>query len=225
MLHLLAAAATAAAGVRLVRRGQDRAQRLSLLAFVIGAATLFAVSGTYHLLDAGTAGRAVLLRLDHAAIWIMIAGSFTGMHGVAFARGPWRGGFLALVWTIAITGLVLKTVFFDTLPEWAGLSLYLALGWLGLASGWALWRRRRTAAIPPLLASGLSYSLGAVYDFAVGPPIVPGIIGAHEVFHVAVVVGAALHARVLLQLLPRSKAEAHAGVSTTPAIAPPLPAA
>ncbi|MEX1364733.1 MAG: hemolysin III family protein [Nannocystaceae bacterium] len=199
LLHLVTAGVVASLGTWLVRRGRGRGPRLAIAAFVIAATVLLALSGTYHLLDAGTPARAVLQRLDHAAIWTMIAASFTAIHGVAF-RGPWRWGFLALVWGLAVPALVLELVFFSSFPEVAALSLYLALGWLGVVSAFALRQRYGWLGMRDLLAGGLAYSLGAVYDFASGPALIPGIIGPHEVFHVAVVLGVGLHWRFVAQL-------------------------
>src|SRR5690606_27981470 len=129
----------------------------------LAAAALFGISGTYHLLDAGGAGRAVMQRVDHAAIFVMIAGTFTAIHGVAFRDG-WRRCFVALVWALAICALTLKTIFFDSMSEGGGLGLYLGLGWLGVVSAWVLWRRRGWAGVRWLLAGGLAYSIGAAYD-------------------------------------------------------------
>lgn len=205
-------------GIPLVTASERLRERLGLGVFVFGAAAMFSLSGTYHLLDPAGPARAVLQRLDHAAIWVMIAGSFSAVHAVAF-RGVWRWGFLALVWAIAITGLVLKTVFFTALPDAAGLGLYLFLGWMGIATIVQTWRKARWTVARLLLLSGIAYSAGAIYDFALGPTWVPGVLGAHEVFHLAVIVGVALHWRFVRALLGRpSPARVDASTSA------PLPA-
>jgi channel protein (hemolysin III family) len=198
MLHLLAAGVAAVVGTGLARAGRDRSERVALAIFAAAAVVLLSLSGTYHTLEASTPARLVLQRLDHAAIWLLIAATFTGLHGLAF-RGPWRWAFLGAVWTAAITALVIEAVFFEALPAWVALSFYLALGWLGLVSGVMLWRRR-VAAVRPLVAGGLAYSVGAVYDFAEAPALLNGVIAAHEVFHVAVVAGLAFHFVALWRL-------------------------
>jgi len=114
----------------------------SLSVFALSSVLLLSLSGVYHLLAPGTAGRQVLQRLDHAAIFVLIAGSFTPVHAILF-RGAWRWAMLAGIWAAAITGLVLKTVFFATLPEWLGLLMYLGLGWMGVISALALAGRYR----------------------------------------------------------------------------------
>ena len=93
-----------------------------MVVFAFSCVLLLSISGVYHLLSPGGSGRYVLHRLDHAAIFILIAGSFTPVHAILF-RGPWRWGMLAGVWTMAITGLTLKTVYFTSIPEWFGLLL------------------------------------------------------------------------------------------------------
>jgi channel protein (hemolysin III family) len=200
LLHLLAAAFVMWRGVALVRSGSGLRDYLGLGAFVVGATLMLALSGTYHLLDPALPARDVLQRLDHAGIWMMIAGSFSAVHAVAF-RGVWRWGFLAVVWAVATTGLVLTTVFFDTLPESLGLSLYLGMGWLGIATVVQTWRRARWQVARLLVFSGVAYSLGALYDFFAGPSLIPGVVGAHEVFHVGVILGIIYHWRFVQSLI------------------------
>src|SRR3990170_584721 len=139
--HLGGAVVFAFLAAALLRRGGgDRARMISLSVFAVSCVLLLCLSGVYHLLSPDTAARAVLKRLDHAAIFVLIAGSFTPVHTILF-RGVWRWGMLSGIWAAAIAGLVLKTVFFDTVPEWLGLAMYLGLGWLGVISALALAHR------------------------------------------------------------------------------------
>ncbi|MEO8135833.1 MAG: hemolysin III family protein [Betaproteobacteria bacterium] len=191
--HLGAAFAFACLGVPLLRRGWGSAGRvLSLFVFVFSCVLLLSMSGVFHLLAPSGPGRWVLQRLDHAAIFLLIAGSFTPVHAILFT-GPWRWGVLVAVWTIAITALTVKTVFFAALPEWAGLLMYLGFGWLGLVSGVALLRRFGYRFVQPVLWSALAYTVGAIVDFLRWPTPLPGIVGAHELFHVAVLAGIGCH--------------------------------
>jgi channel protein (hemolysin III family) len=131
----------------------------------------------------------VMQRLDHAAIWTMIAGSFTPVHIVMF-RGWWRWGVLSLIWTVAITGLVLKTVFFYEIPDWMGIGFYLSLGWIGLFTFIKIYRVYGKENLRLLLLGGLFYTIGAVFEFLHKPVLIPGVIGSHEIFHVFVLLGA-----------------------------------
>ena len=170
-----------------------------MVVFAFSCVLLLSISGVYHLLSPGGSGRYVLHRLDHAAIFILIAGSFTPVHAILF-RGPWRWGMLAGVWTMAITGLTLKTVYFTSIPEWFGLLLYLGLGWFGLISGIALTRRFGFRYVQLVLWSAFAYTFGALVDFLQWPVPLPRIIGSHELFHLAVLAGISLHWKFILSL-------------------------
>jgi channel protein (hemolysin III family) len=117
LTHLAGALLFAFLAFGLLRRRQEnRVHLISLYVFAVSCVLLLALSGVYHLLAPDTAGRAVLKRLDHAAIFVLIAGSFTPVHTILF-QGAWRWGMLAAVWGAALLGVVLKTVYFDTVPE------------------------------------------------------------------------------------------------------------
>ena len=191
--HLGGAVVFAFLAVALLRRGGgDRARMISLSVFALSCVLLLGLSGVYHLLSPDTAARAVLKRLDHAAIFVLIAGSFTPVHTILF-RNAWRWGMLTGIWGAAIAGLTLKIVYFDTLPEWLGLAMYLALGWMGVISAVALARRYGWRPIHPVLWGALAYTAGAVAEFLGWPVLLPGIVGPHEMFHLAVLAGIACH--------------------------------
>jgi len=195
--HLVAACVFAGLAVPLLRRGRGSAGRvLSLAVFAFACVLQLSLSGTFHLLAPDGTARHVLQRLDHAAIFVLIAGTFTPVHAILFT-GPWRWGVLIGIWTIAITALTLKSVFFATLPEWAGLLMYLAFGWLGLVSGVAMLRRFGSRFVRPVVAGALAYTFGAVIDFLRWPVPVPGVVGPHELFHIAVLVGIGCHWRFI----------------------------
>jgi len=172
---------------------------VSLVVFACSCVLLLSMSGVYHLLSPSGVPRYVLHRLDHAAIFILIAGSFTPVHAILF-RGAWRWGMLACVWAMAITALTLKTVYFSSMPEWLGLLLYLGLGWFGLVSGIALARRFGFRFIRPLVWGALAYTLGALVDFLDWPDPFPAVFGAHEIFHLAVLAGISFHWKFILDV-------------------------
>ncbi|MCC6494124.1 MAG: hemolysin III family protein [Pirellulales bacterium] len=191
--HLVGAGVFLVMGTFLVRRGAGSAARMASLAiFSFGAVLLLSISGVYHLLQRDGTPREVLRVLDHAAIFVLIACSFMPPHVILF-RGPWRWGMLVAVWTFAAAAITVKSVFFGVLPEIVGTGLYLGMGWIGLISGIALWRRFGFAFIAPLLWGGVAYSIGAVLDVLHWPVLVPGVVQWHEVFHVAVLAGLTLH--------------------------------
>lgn len=193
--HLLGAVAFLILGIMLIRRGRaahvpgSRSRTIFLSIYVLAGIFLFSMSGVYHMLAVGTTGRMVLERLDHSAIFVLIAGSFTPPHGILF-RGFWRWAPLLLVWSAAITGITLKTIFFDDLPEWLGLTFYLTLGWIGALSGLAIYKKFGRDFVMPLMLGGVAYSIGAIMEFLGYVVLVPGVIHPHDLFHVMVLVGA-----------------------------------
>jgi channel protein (hemolysin III family) len=193
LTHLAAAVVFAILSFSLIARGRGDARRVSSLAvFAFSCVLLLSLSGVYHLLTPETAARSVLLRLDHAAIFLLIAGSFTPIHAILL-RERWQWHLLGWIWGAAIAGLALKTVYFDTVPLWLGLLMYLGLGWLGVISTIALARRFGVRFVLPLVWGALAYTLGAVAEFVGWPVLVAGIVGPHEIFHLAVLAGISFH--------------------------------
>jgi channel protein (hemolysin III family) len=216
--HLLAAGLVLWMGAAyLVQQRGSTVRTIGVSVFIFGAVFLLSMSGVYHLLEPGTAGRAVLQRLDHAAIFVLIAATFTPVHLLLF-RGIARWGMLALIWIAAITGLTLKMVFFAEIPEALGVSLYLGLGWVGAISAYLLYRRCGARPLLPVVVGALAYTIGAVLEFARYPVLVPGVIGAHEIFHVLVLVGIAAHWRFIRAISGDRSAASPALLATAPAL-------
>jgi channel protein (hemolysin III family) len=216
--HLAGAGIFALLTIPLLRRGWGNRARVACLAvYAFSCVLLMAISGVYHLLAPGGAGRHVMLRLDHAAIFVLIAGTFTAVHGTLF-RGRWRWQPLILLWAVTAAAIALKTVFFTDFAEWLGLLLYLCLGWLGLATGSVLWARYGGRFVLPLAWGGLAYTVGAVLDSVGWPVLVPGVVGSHELFHVAVLAGAGFHWQFVYRALgvsvPGAERPARLGLPT-----------
>ena len=193
LTHLVGAIAFAWLGVSLVREAEgDVVRRIAVVTFVFSCALMLLVSGLYHMSAQGGMARYVMQRVDHAAIFILIAATFTPLHAILL-RGRGRWGVLAGVWALALAGLALKTMYFNSMPEWVGLTLYLAFGWLGIASVVTIGQRFGPAFVRPLLCGAAAYTAGAFADFANWPAPISPMIGSHEVFHVAVLAGIGFH--------------------------------
>lgn len=186
---------TVAAGFLIWRTVQHRPWGYNLFwvgLLIVSSLFLLSISGVYHLLEPGGLPRAVLQRLDHAAIFVLIAGTFSVGHAILF-RGMGRWLVLLVMWVAVGVAITVKSILFNGFPEWLGLLLYLGFGWLGCVSGVLLWRRYGFRFISLLVYGGLAYSIGAVAEYLEMPWVIPGIFGPHEFFHVMVLVGLACH--------------------------------
>jgi channel protein (hemolysin III family) len=180
-------------GAGLIQRGQGDSLRIAaLVIYVSGVVSALFLSGLMHLTDRGSEARSVLIRLDHAAIFFLIAATYTPVHIIQF-RGWMRWGVLVSIWTAATAGMILKLAFIDAVPEWLSLTMYLVLGWAGLFTAFALHRVVGLMPLLPIVLGALAYSIGALIDVSALPDLLPGIIRPHEVFHVFVLAGVASH--------------------------------
>ncbi len=186
LLHLAGAAVCTVAGFALVRGTRGWA-RVSLAIFAFAAVLLLTCSGLFHVWHRGP-GREVLRRVDHAAIFVLIAGTFTPIHAILF-RGPSRWVMLWLIWGMALVGALLKLVFINAIDPWVGIITYVVMGWMGLFAFVKLSLKFGVMHIIPLLLGGVAYTVGAVIEGANWPMIWPRLIRPHELFHIAVLLG------------------------------------
>lgn len=135
----------------------------ALVPYAIGLVATFALSAAYNL-TLHRKIRAVLRRFDHAAIYLMIAGTYTPMAIIGIGGG--RGLALAIAaWGLAAFGMTLKLAFFHRWEK-LGFVLYLAQGWLGVLAAWPLMQTLPPAALILLLAGGVTYTVGTIFYHA-----------------------------------------------------------
>jgi channel protein (hemolysin III family) len=191
--HLLGAGVFLLLSIPLLKLGKEDFWKLiSLSVFSLAGLFTLIMSGVYHLLSPEGVAKSVLMQLDHSAIFVLIVGTMTPIHQILF-KGFMRWGWLILVWVIAITSLILKNIFFTTFPEWLGLTLFLSLGWLGAVTAGIIWYQRNFSFIKLLVFGGLAYTIGAILEFTRHPILIHGVLGPHELFHIAVLTGLGLH--------------------------------
>jgi hemolysin III len=155
--------------------------------------TLFGVSALYHRPTWTPRAHLVMRRLDHSAIFLLIAGTYTPF--CLLLGGRCGTAMLAVVWGGAALGFM-RAIFWPRAPRWLAAGLYVLLGWavvpvlpaLDVALGWG--------ALALLGVGGLLYTLGAVIYAARRPDPFPRVFGYHEVFHALVVAAATCHLAV-----------------------------
>jgi channel protein (hemolysin III family) len=205
MTHLFSAPIFLIIGiVTLWKLRGNRSRTVSLFIFIFAVVFLLSMSGVFHLLSPGTDSRAVLQMLDHAAIFILIAATFTPTHVLLF-KGFMRWGILLIVWGTAIVGITLKSIYFEDFPEIISLALYLGMGWLGAITGYKVHMLMGLKAIAPLIYGAIAYTLGAVLEFSRFPILITGVMGPHELFHVLVLVGISFHWLFVYRMAQRHK--------------------
>ncbi|MDN5698102.1 MAG: hemolysin III family protein, partial [Rubrobacter sp.] len=133
---------------------------------------LYAASSLYHLLPVSEAATYRLRKLDHAMIFVLIAGTYTPVCLLAL-EGAWRWGLLGTAWTLALGGVALKLRRVGSHP-WLTVALYLGLSWMSLAALPVLLQALPVGALFWIVAGGIVYSAGAIVYAARRPDFFPG---------------------------------------------------
>jgi hemolysin III len=179
------------AAVVLVATAPGTTAKVSTAVFGFSAILLFGTSAVYHRGTWSPTVAAVLRRLDHTNIFLIIAGTYTPL---AMLLLPWptHRTLLVVVWAGAVAGLLARVLWLNA-PRWAYVPLYIALGWVAV---WFLpdfWSNGSPAVVWLIAAGGLAYTLGAVVYGTKRPNPSPRWFGFHEIFHVLTVIGFGCH--------------------------------
>ena len=172
---------------------------VAALIYGLSLVTLFGTSALYHRPMWSPVARDRLRRADHAAIFVLIAGSYTPMGLLAL---PPESGhrLLAVVWGLCLLGLV-KALVWPHAVRWLTAALYVFVGWAALLEWSALGSFLGPAGIGLIAGGGACYSLGALIYARRRPDPAPTVFGYHEIFHALVVVAAMLHFAVLARII------------------------
>lgn len=188
---LFAVAATVA--LLLVSDGSPRTV-VSLAIYGVSSVLLFSASTLLHAVRAGTRLERWLRRLDHAAIFVLIAGSYTPIALIAMqpSFAGWGWTLFGVVWGIALAGLVFKLLWIGA-PRWLSTALYLAMGWLVVLAIVPVARSLGLTNMTWLGLGGAFYTVGAVIYGLKRPNPWPGVFGFHELWHLFVLAGWGCH--------------------------------
>ncbi|WP_420113792.1 PAQR family membrane homeostasis protein TrhA [Pseudactinotalea sp.] len=190
-IHAGLAPLALAYGIVLVALTPAGAPRLSVAVFAVTTVLLFGTSAVYH---RGTwSGRvaAVLRRLDHSNIFLVIAGTYTPLATLLLPASTARL-LLIIVWAGAIAGILMRVLWLGA-PRWLYVPIYVALGWVAVWFLPAFGRTGGPGIMWLVIAGGLAYTLGALVYGLKRPNPAPRWFGFHEIFHVGTMIGYVCH--------------------------------
>jgi hemolysin III len=172
---------------------------LATLIYSVCLIGLFGISALYHRPNWKPRARMWMRRLDHAAIFLLIAGTATPVCLFSLA-GESSSQALWVLWTLAFLGM-LQSFFWVNKPKWASAAIYVAVGSVGFYFLPGMKTTLSENQIHLLVAGGLLYILGALIYAVKFPNPSPRYFGYHEIFHLIVIIAAALHFIVIDQIL------------------------
>jgi hemolysin III len=167
------------------------ARVISLVVYGLSLIFMFSASATYHMVRVKDRALEIFRKVDHAAIYCLIAGTYTPFCINAF-EGFWKWGLLGIIWTLALIGIVVK-VFYIRAPRWLNAGIYLVMGWLSVLAAGQFLAVLPASVLGWLIAGGVLYSLGAVVYITKIFNFKPGVFGFHEMWHIFVLLAAAAH--------------------------------
>jgi hemolysin III len=191
-LHGSAAVATVVGLVFLIIRAWGSAAALAgALIFGLALLVMYIVSSLYHSIPWGQTWKTRLQRVDHSMIYLVVAGTFTPV-AIAVLDGVSLAVSLSVLWGIAVTGIVLKSLL-PNVKTWLSVTLQLSMGWIAIAWVPRIVEELGWGAVVLILLGGLCYTVGAVIFLTRWPKLLPRSFSYHELFHVLVVTASALH--------------------------------
>src|SRR2546423_1430461 len=189
VLHQAAFSVALVIGTLLVVSADGTRASVAASVFAGSVAAMLGMSALYHRITWSPRVRPWMRRLDHAGIYLLIAGSYTPV-GLLTLSGRMRVVVLAVVWSGALLAIGLKFAWV-TAPKWVSVVIAIALGWVGVVAMPDVWRHAGPAAAALLAGGGLAYTAGAIVYARKRPDPVPLVFGYHELFHALTLVAVA----------------------------------
>jgi len=164
---------------------------ISALIYGLSLIAMFSASATYHIARVNEKVLLILRKIDHSAIYLLIAGTYTPFCLIAF-NGFWKWGLLSIIWVLALIGIITK-IFVIHAPRWLNAGIYLIMGWLCMAAIGEMISTLPIWALTWLTIGGVIYTLGAIVYITKIMNFWPGIFGFHEAWHIFVMLAALAH--------------------------------
>jgi hemolysin III len=189
VIHQAGFAVSLVVGTLLIVGADGARGHVAASVFAASVAVCFGASALYHRVTWTPPVRLWMRRIDHAGIYVLIAGTYTAVCLIALS-GAWRWTVLAIVWVGAGAAIILKFAWVGA-PKWLAAATGLALGWVGVVAFPKLASTLDPAAVVLLGIGGLVYTAGAVVYVRRKPNPAPAVFGYHEVFHAMTIVAVA----------------------------------
>jgi hemolysin III len=202
VFHEIAFYVAVVAGIVLSVTAEPGRARLSAIVFAAGVAACFGFSALYHRPTWQPRARSWLARLDHAGIYLLIAGTYTPFGLIVMSHG-WAVVVLSIVWSGAAAAILLK-LFWPGTPKKLSAAIGLTLGWLAVIA-FTQFLKLPVAALVLIGIGGAAYSLGAVVYARKKPDPIPAVLGYHELFHLLTILAAGcFYGTIAFYVLPRA---------------------
>lgn len=192
VLHLVATPLAVAFCIYLIIESETTAEIVGAVVFLAASLLLFGFSALYHLGNWSPRVLSIMRKIDHANIFVLIAGTYTPIT-LSLLEGPSLVICLSIVWGGAIVGSAMHMSWVD-FPRWLYVSLYVAVGWVAIWYLPDIWRAGTPAIVLLIIAGGVIYTIGAVFYATKWPNPWPKHFGFHEFFHLCTVLAYACHA-------------------------------
>ncbi|MCX6082648.1 MAG: hemolysin III family protein [Chloroflexi bacterium] len=174
---------------------------ISVLIYGVSLILLFSASAIYHSVDANPGWLEILRKMDHSAIYLLIAGTYTPICMNAFT-GFYRWGFLSIIWSLAFIGILIK-VYYIAAPRWVSAGTYVLMGWLCVFASRELITSLTPFSLTWLILGGVTYTFGAIIYATKWFNLFPGKFGSHEIWHIFVLAGASAHFMAIFGIISR----------------------
>lgn len=194
LTHLTGAVLSVVALVVMLVKGIGNGSGLQIavaIVFGVSLIALYTASTVYHWVPSSKKLHAILRRIDHSMIYVLIAGTYTPVCLLAL-KGTLGWSLFGAIWGLALLGIVIKLVWFSA-PRWLYTSFYVMLGWLAIIFIVPLYKALPIEGFIWLLVGGLMYSIGAIIYGTKSKKIKISVFGFHEIFHVFILAGSFAH--------------------------------
>lgn len=179
----------------------DLSKLITMTIYGLSMIMLYGASSLYHWVKTTPQKELILKKVDHIAIYFLIAGSYTPVFYYGL-EGTWRWAMLSAVWILAMIGMALK-IWFIHAPRYVSSAFYVSLGWIALVPFLQLIKNLPLGAIVLMAVGGVVYTMGAIIYATKMFDFFPKRFGFHEVFHLFIAAGSVVHyLMVLIYIVP-----------------------